>query len=266
MVKSKGFTLVELLVVIGVVALLIGILIPVVQKAWIKARETVCASNLRQLVTASTIYLMDHGAYPAPPRLPFTGEIYPNFIPARLLNDLSKALTYPELPPTAGLSDLPAVAKCPFAADFEIAQVRGPVALPGETLFVTGYQYTGRLDDPPPAGGVVLRPSRVPRRKIGLTRGVLWSDVLSWYSGSGLFLMPPAVPPSWAFFHAGGVTYNGVGLDTTTGLRGQHSAWTDGSVEWRSAGLIDLRLERREERASYRVGPPSGPPASYFWF
>jgi prepilin-type N-terminal cleavage/methylation domain-containing protein/prepilin-type processing-associated H-X9-DG protein len=51
-----GFTLVELLVVIGIIAVLIAILLPVLQKAREQARRVVCASNQRQLCMAVLSY------------------------------------------------------------------------------------------------------------------------------------------------------------------------------------------------------------------
>ncbi|MBC8136850.1 MAG: prepilin-type N-terminal cleavage/methylation domain-containing protein [Fibrella sp.] len=56
----KGFTLIELLVVIAIIALLAAILFPVFAQAREKARQTVCASNLRQVGTAFLLYTQDH--------------------------------------------------------------------------------------------------------------------------------------------------------------------------------------------------------------
>ena len=55
-----GFTLVELLVVIGVIALLVALLLPTLWRAREMSRQTLCASNLRQLALAVVEYAADN--------------------------------------------------------------------------------------------------------------------------------------------------------------------------------------------------------------
>jgi prepilin-type N-terminal cleavage/methylation domain-containing protein len=58
--RPRGFTLVELLVVIGIIVLLVGILLPAVNRARLQVKEVGCIARMRQVGTAVNLYVQSH--------------------------------------------------------------------------------------------------------------------------------------------------------------------------------------------------------------
>src|SRR5215213_11283419 len=64
--RTRAFTLVEVLVVIGLIALLVGLLLTALVKARRNAQRIACASNLRQIAVVNQFYLNDFKDYYLP--------------------------------------------------------------------------------------------------------------------------------------------------------------------------------------------------------
>jgi prepilin-type N-terminal cleavage/methylation domain-containing protein/prepilin-type processing-associated H-X9-DG protein len=94
--RRRGFTLIEILVVIAIVAVLMALLLPAVQSAREAARRLGCANNLKQLGLAAVNYAEAQGALP--PTAFLTGNDPNDFgMKARLLPFLEQYMAYDAL-------------------------------------------------------------------------------------------------------------------------------------------------------------------------
>jgi prepilin-type N-terminal cleavage/methylation domain-containing protein/prepilin-type processing-associated H-X9-DG protein len=123
--RRGGFTLIELLVVVAIIAILAAILFPVFARVREAARKTQCASNLRQLGTATLMYVQD-----------YDGQFFPHWYQSptywfgRVDSSVSPAIVYRE----QGLL-------YPYMRNFDIQKCPSFTGQPAYGLATAGYGY-----------------------------------------------------------------------------------------------------------------------------
>jgi prepilin-type N-terminal cleavage/methylation domain-containing protein/prepilin-type processing-associated H-X9-DG protein len=137
--RRKAFTLVELLVVIGIIAVLIAILLPALGKARRQAQTVQCASNLRQLYALTMMYSNTYKGYTMPSRT----------APGSAKNNFWCGINV--LGPLVGIRQLENSGASQQAALDRIARMLDCPSLnrekdPGAT-FVVDYTYNSNLGD-----------------------------------------------------------------------------------------------------------------------
>jgi prepilin-type processing-associated H-X9-DG protein len=174
--RGNAFTLVELLVVLGVIATLIGILLPTLSKARQAASRTACLSNLRQSHAALHLYALDHaGQVPVGYRSvskQFNSMIYSTTAGGRWV--LFGLLLEGRYVRTPQILFCPAENNPKFAFDTPDNPWPAPHAHPGQNI-QAGYGFRPEQEIPddlanPPAH---LRPFAMPKLRRFQTRAIL---------------------------------------------------------------------------------------------
>ncbi len=203
--QRSAFTLIELLVVIAIIAILIGLLLPAVQKVREAASRMACQNNLKQLVLAMHNYESAHRVFP-PGR-----NAWPNVVsaPARLLAYVEQANLQNLIDPSGNLAvggqnDAAArnrvgILLCP--SDPQDGQVPGSayfgtsyVACNGTGVrfdnagAITGYLTIGAGD-----GVYAQTPTRISTISDGLSNTAAFSESLL---GNGVAVTGPPTDPA----------------------------------------------------------------------
>jgi prepilin-type N-terminal cleavage/methylation domain-containing protein len=139
--RKRGFTLVELLTVIAIIALLAALLMPTLSRAKFQAWNTKCKSNARQLGIAANLYTSTYNAYPPSsigvPLLPteaITARAWWDFL--ELPNKL--ALNNERQPTLEGIF------RCPFQKPIKALILSGNGSVVSAKIMpLTSYAYNG---------------------------------------------------------------------------------------------------------------------------
>lgn len=215
----RGFTLLELLVVVAILGLLASLVVVVASRSLHAAKRAKCLNNLRQFVFADLASTRDNGKLPDP------HPYIPSSIPLFRLEDVASRMNMPL--PKGPLSTWPKRAKQPEWINCPMARTSGFAEgmVLGGGLY-TGYAYVGGLEASPMIRqklATLPDPEHLADRN-NSRRGVLWADVLTEFR--------IADPRRFENFHvAGRRKYKDFRFHAEE-IDGMHRGWSDGSVEW----------------------------------
>lgn len=221
--KQRGFTLIELLVVIAIIAILAAILFPVFARAREQARKTSCISNMKQIGTASMMYVQDYDE---------------NYSDSRVSTDALDG---------AGCSNIGKANGYYGAPHITCWGIR--LYSPGTattTKVIAGYP--ARLMPYVKNSQIFICPSdsKVDRWISGLERGSYYQrhahDTYASIFGNGVKMATIARPAQLAYYveecwHAGGkdpYAWNG----SDTGSKGSNAVYYDGHAKWLKVNFI----------------------------
>ncbi|HIG29452.1 MAG TPA: DUF1559 domain-containing protein [Verrucomicrobiales bacterium] len=216
--NHRGFTLIELLVVIAIIAILASLLLPALADAKLKARQTKCLSNMKQMGIALTLYEMDFQ------RLPPAASQVPDFMNPRSANWRNNCL-YAIAPYLQGSQKQPSskVYVCPEAKK------------PGDASDATEISATGYLPN-----AVVMNKSSSDFPSPA--KLIFSQETIRLVSYTAL---RPAVASDFGLCRRGGYTYwhvsnpnTGIDWYSTVHKLGGNFVFTDGHAEYLKASSL----------------------------
>jgi prepilin-type N-terminal cleavage/methylation domain-containing protein len=184
--RRGGFTLIELLVVIAVIAILAGILLPVLGGAKSKAHQTVCLSNLKQVGVAIQNYADEHDDFLPGPVVAGARASYDNTSSWELIFHLAPYLGLPEPGPK------PIVARVFVCPGYE-KKAPDVVSLIGRKVYLLNDDINPDPAVRTPPFGYPIAPTADPQRLAALESGIGASDL---FAISDVDRMLPSLNPS----------------------------------------------------------------------
>jgi prepilin-type N-terminal cleavage/methylation domain-containing protein len=238
--RRTGFTLVELLVVIGIIAILIALLLPTLAKAREQANRTACLSNLRQLSVAAVQYAHNYkGQFPIEAyerfviTLPIIGTLVDNtnISPGLFRQDMYLLMRTgtKDVLPTATRPD--PIWQCPTSPRWQIHTGLTAAQWPNQTFVRSSYMYTGwgsRLTTTSFEKDKTRRPQKLGQKGSGSAARTLFADEVSSTNQASIFGFPiPLAAP-----YVAGLRINHPERKNITRVAGGNQVFTDGHGEW----------------------------------
>ncbi|MFW6039033.1 MAG: type II secretion system protein [bacterium] len=211
-----GFSLIELLVVISIIAILIGILLPALESARESARRVNCTTRVRQAITTLHAYRSDFDSrYPTPRKKTAPNQSLHSWGPGdRAANGHRGALALKEYLDSDGLDAL----NCPEGPYEEVLNT-GPY--PANTTMITDFTYLVDLDPDEIPGAV---PSNVHQAIGDPVEMAVVTDLAYALPGQVGDTDPEPYVENKSYLVNGGVHFNHLG--------GMNAAYADGHAAW----------------------------------